>query len=257
MGLLERGKMSQPFIEDDMMRAKRGMSWIRLEESLRGTGCPVCTEIERTEKHYFEGMLYEYVLDAGVRKKLHQQHGFCTRHAKLALEAELALKSDGLHLATMFETVMEDHLKQIKNQAGRVKESKEEAAKRKKRRAFSASEVDECFVCKFLKESENIALHGLVYFSGEDEFIEAYRKSRTIICYRHVQMIIKDAADPAWAGKISERVLNVTLDKLDRLKLDLSNFIKKHDYRSVHDYTRDELDSYIDVVNFFAGQMRL
>src|SRR5208337_4224277 len=101
--------MSDLFIEDDMTRAKRGITWIRLEEALRGTGCPVCSQTEATEKHYLEGMLYEYVLDVGVRKKLHRQHGFCSRHAKLALTAEVKLGSDGLHLATMFETVMEEN----------------------------------------------------------------------------------------------------------------------------------------------------
>ena len=249
--------MSEPFIEDEMTRAKRGITWIRLEEALRGTGCPVCTEIERTEKHYLEGMLYEYVLDAGVRKKLHQQHGFCTRHAKLALATELTLKSDGLHLATMFETVMEEHLQLLEKQAKRVRESEEVTTKRKRKPPSGAVDACECFVCAFLKESENIALHGLVYFSDDDEFIEAYRRSKTVICFRHTQMVVKEAADPIWAGKTSARVLDVTLEKMNRLKADLSNFIKKHDYQSDHDYTRGELDSYLDVVNFFSGQMRL
>lgn len=248
--------MSEPFVEDDMTRAKRGISWVRLEEALRGTGCPVCSQIERTEQHYLEGLLYEYVLDVGVRKKLHRQQGFCTRHAKLALMAEVKLGSDGLHLATMFETVLEEHLKLLENQAKRVKESREETTKQRRKRAVGSVEVNKCFVCDFLKESETIALHGLVYFSNDDEFIESYARSKTIICFRHVQMLVNEAAAPIWAGKISARILNLTLDKLNKMKLDLSNFMKKHDYQSAHDYTRDELDSYLDIVNFFSGQMR-
>lgn len=244
-------------IEDEMTRAKRGITWIRLEEALCGTGCPVCSEIERTERRYLEGMLYEYVLDAGVRKKLHQQHGFCTRHARLALMTELKLQSDGLHLATMFETVMEEHLRLLENQVKLVKESKEETTKRKRKRAFGSVEVGKCFVCDFLKGSENIALHGLVYFSDDDDFIEAYRNSKTVICFRHIQMVVKEAADPVWAGKIGARILDVTLDKMNKMKLDLSKFMKKHDYQSAHDYTQAELDSYLDVVGFFSGQMRL
>ncbi len=249
--------MTELFIEDEMTRAKRGIDWVKLEDAFRGTGCPVCTQIEAVERHYLEGMLYEYVLDVGVRKKLHRQHGFCTRHAKLALMAEVKLKSDGLHLATMFETVLEENIKLLEDQARIIEEIAAETNKRRKRRSVRSVDAGKCFVCDFLKESENIALHGLVYFSNDDEFIEAYRRSRTVICYRHVQMVVREAADPIWAGKTSERVLNVTLDKLNRLKLDLSNFIKKHDYQSDHDFTRNELDSYVDVVNFFSGQMRL
>lgn len=248
--------MSQPFIEDDMTRAKRGIIWIRLEEALRGSGCPVCAEIQRTEKHYFESLLHEYVLDAGVRKKLHRQHGFCTRHAKLALTTELNLKSDGLHLATMFETVLQEHLHQLENQIRRVRESNAQTAKRKKKTTFGVVEADECLACNFLKGTENIALHGLVYFADDDEFIDAYTRSSTVICYRHIQMIVREAADPIRAGRISARILEVTERKLNKMKLDLAGFIKKHDHQSDHDYSRDELDSYVDVVKFFSGQMR-
>lgn len=248
--------MSQPFIEDDMTRAKRGITWIRLEEALRGSGCPVCTEIERTEKHYLESLLHEYVLDAGVRKKLHRQHGFCTRHAKLALATELNLKSDGLHLATMFETVIDEHVKQLGNQIGHVREMQGGTVKRRKKSASGPLDAGECFVCNFLKSAETIALHGTVYFSDDDEFIEAYAESQTVICYRHIQMIVGEASDPAGTGRNSARVLEATRRKLNKMKLDLSGFIRKHDHQSDHDYTRDERNSYMDVVNFFSGQMR-
>lgn len=248
--------MNELNIEDEITRAKRGITWIRLEEALRGAGCPVCTEIERTEEHYFEDLLYEYVLDAGVRKKLHRQHGFCTRHAGLALAAERKLKSDGLHLATMLETVAEEHFNQMQNQMEQVARSKQASRNRKRRTSVGAVAAEKCFVCDFLEESENIALHGLMYFSDDDEFIELYRKSKTLICYRHIQMVVKEAADPAWTGKTSERVLRVTLEKLGKLKRDLSNFVRKHDYKTGHDYTTDERNSYIDIVNFFSGRMR-
>lgn len=248
--------MSKLFIEDDITRAKRGITWIRLEEALSGTGCPVCTEIETTERHYFQSLLHEYVLDAGVRKKLHRQHGFCTRHAKLALTTELALKSDGLHLATMFETVLQEHLKQLENQIGQVREMQAGPVKRRKKAALGPVDADECFACNFLKSTENIALHGLVYFSDDNEFIDTYTRSQTIICYRHIQMIVKEAADPIGAGRKSARVLEVTEGKLKKMKTHLSGFIAKHDHQSKHDYTRDELDSYLDVVKFFSGQMR-
>jgi hypothetical protein len=236
-------------IEDDMTRAKRGLIWLRLDESLHGTGCPVCFEIERTEKHYLEGMLYEYVLDAGVRKKLHRQHGLCTRHARLALAAEITLGSDGLHLATMFESVIEENLKLFENQAKLLEEIAAETNKRKRKRPSRSVEADKCFVCDFVKESEGIALHGLQYFSDDDEFIENYTKSKTLICFRHLQMLIKE--------KVTPRVIHVSIEKIKKLKNNLSNFMKKHDYQLNHDYTQAELDSYLDVVRFFSGEMRL
>ena len=241
--------MTEPFIEDEMTRAKRGIDWVRLEDALGGTGCPVCTQIEAVERHYLEGMLYEYVLDVGVRKKLHKLHGFCTRHAKLAIMTEVRLKSDGLHLATMFETVVQENIGVIEEQAKLIDEIAVETNKRKKRKAVRSAEAGKCFVCDFLRDSEDIAVHSLLRFAGDDEFIEKYAASRTLICFRHIEMLVKE--------KVSTRVLNASVTKVKRIQTDLLNFIDKHDYQKPHDYTQAELDSYLDVVNFFSGQMRL
>ncbi len=240
--------MTEPFIEDDMTRAKRGISWVRLEEALRGTGCPVCSQIERTEQHYLEGLLYEYVLDVGVRKKLHRQHGFCTRHAKLALMAEVKLGSDGLHLATMFETVLEENIALLGQQVKLIEEIAAETNKRKKKKTVRSVDAGKCFVCDFVKNAEEITLHSLLYLSDDDELIAEYKDSKTLICFRHVQMLAKEKASP--------RLLHATIEKVKKMKNDVSNFIMKHDYQGAHDYTRYELDSYLDAVNLFSGQMR-
>lgn len=240
--------MSEPFIEDDMTRAKRGIDWVRLEDSLLGTGCPLCTQIEAVERHYLEGMLYEYVLDVGVRKKLHRQHGFCTRHAKLALMAEVRMKSDGLHLATMFETVAEENIGLIEAQADHIEQIEAETNRRKKGKSVRSFDVGKCFVCDFLRDFEEIALHNLLRFSGDDEFMEKYVASRTLVCFRHIEMLVKE--------KVSTRLLRASIAKVNKLRSYLLNFIDKHDYQRAHDYTQDELDSYLDVVNFFSGQMR-
>jgi hypothetical protein len=235
-------------VEDDLTRAKRGIAWVRLEEALRGEGCPVCCEIERTEKHYLEGMLYEYVLDAGVRKKLHYQHGLCTRHARLALAAEVTLGSDGLHLATMFETVIEENLKLFENQAKLLEEIAAEKNKRKKKKSIHSIKAARCFVCDFVEEAEQIAVHGFLYFSNDEELIEAYDSSKAILCFKHIEMLVKE--------KVNTRIIKTTLEKLDKMKEGLVNFIKKHDYQSTHDYSEDELRSYIKTVEFFSGKYR-
>lgn len=238
-------RMSDIKIEDDMTRAKRGLSWLRLEDALHGTSCPICCEIENTERHYLEGMLYEYVLDAGVRKKLHSGHGLCTRHAHLAIEAEKTLSSDGLHLATMFETVLNEGIGRLNNQLEELRKLDNES---RKQTPVHSIDVAKCFVCNFVVETERIALHGFVYFAKDNALLEDYRFSKSILCFRHVQMLVKERVD--------YRVIEVTLNKLEKVKEDMSNFIKKHDYQSAHDYTGDELQSYLAAVKFFSGRFR-
>ncbi len=235
-------------IEDDLTRAKRGITWMRLEEALGGTGCPICSQIDKTEKHYLENLLYEYVLDVGVRRKLHHQHGFCSRHAQLALEAEKKLDSDGLHLATMFETVIEENRRLLESQSKQLEIMAKEAKKRRKKISLHSIDASKCFVCDFVKESEDIATHAFLYFSNDKELIGDYEKSEVVVCFRHLQMLVKE--------KVSAQIIDATLKKVNKINRDLSNFIRKHDYQSSHDYTKDELRSYRTAVNYFAGDYR-
>jgi Family of unknown function (DUF6062) len=245
--MIER-EMSEIKIEDDITRAKRGLSWVGLEDALHGKGCPICSQIDKTETHYVEGMLYEYVLDAGVRRKLHNGHGFCTRHAAFAIEAEKKLKSDGLHLATMFESVVEDNLRILKDQIERLKSLDKEKNKRKKKNPIHSFQVSRCFVCDFVEEAEQIALHGFLYFSSDTELIKAYESSKAVLCFKHIEMLVKE--------KVNSKIVKTTLEKLGKMKEDLSSFIKKHDYQSSHDYSEDESQSYLAVVKFFSGEYR-
>jgi len=221
------------------------LRWLRLEEALHGTDCPICFQIERTETHYLEGMLYEYVLDVGVRKKLHGEYGLCTRHAVLAVQMERKLNSDGLHLATMFETVIEESIRKLNNQVEIMKRLTE--GNRKKRLVHSVY-VSRCLVCHFVEETEQIISNGFLYFSSDEELINAYNSSTSILCFRHIEMLVKE--------RVNVHIIRITLQKLEKMKVALSNFIKKHDYQSAHDYNEDELQSYLAVVRFFSGKYR-
>jgi hypothetical protein len=245
--------MKIDLIEDDLSRAKRGLMWLRLEESLHEAGkdsncpdCPICLQVEKSEKHYLESMLYEYVLDVGVRKKLHNEHGFCSRHAKLAFEAEKKLKSDGLHLATMFETVLEEHISILNDQLKALESAISD--KRKKKKVPNTFHVSKCSICDFVEETEQIALHAFLYFSNDTELTETYDSSHAVLCFKHVEMLVKEQVNP--------QVIMITQRKLVRIKKDLSNFISKHDYQSLHDYSEGELHSYVAAVKFLAGEYR-
>ena len=181
--------MAELNIEDEITRAKRGMMWVKLEESLDGAGCPVCSQVGRSEAHYLESMLYEYVLDAGVRKKLHHSHGFCTRHAAIALEAENRLNSDGLHVATMYDSVLDEGLRILKNQIAAVGELEKGKRRRRPEKQVHPTHASKCFVCEFAAEAEAGAVHGILYFSHDRDFLKLYAASKAIICFKHIESL--------------------------------------------------------------------
>ena len=75
-----------------------------------------------------------------------------------------------------------------------------------------------------------------------------YAASKAIICFRHIEALVKE--------KVGLELVNETMQKVEKLKLNLSEFIRKHDHRAVHDYREDELNSYVSAVRFLAGSCR-
>ena len=92
-------------------RIKRGLSWVELKKSLDIEGCPVCNTSLRSVEKYFEFMLYEYALDVSVHKKMLASMGMCNTHYSLLQEAESRLKSDGLNIAVLQETILQKEIK--------------------------------------------------------------------------------------------------------------------------------------------------
>jgi len=235
-------------IEDDVASAKRGIAWIRFEEALKINGCPICTQISRSERKYIENLLYEYVLDLTVRKKLHQTYGFCTRHASMAIEAERALNSDGLHLSTMFETVVEENLLFLKSQRDFLKSRSQKKSLKVKGKQISIVKSDKCFVCEHVIEIEDILIHTFKRFSRDAEFLDLYKRSNSLLCFKHLQILVENSVDT--------RFLDISIAKLERLKSNLRSFIQKHSSESDHRYSDEEKDSFIAVVKFFSGGYR-
>ncbi len=83
--------------ENEVIRNKRSIPWVRLEEGLRASGCPLCEIVLKSCRKHLNSLLYEYVNDVSVRIKLHASLGFCNHHAWLAKEVEHELNSDGQH----------------------------------------------------------------------------------------------------------------------------------------------------------------
>src|SRR5208283_38499 len=90
--------------ENEVIRNKRSIPWVRLEEGLRVSGCPLCEIVLKSCRKHLNSLLYEYVNDVSVRIKLHASFGFCNHHTWLAKEVEHELKSDGQHLGTLHES---------------------------------------------------------------------------------------------------------------------------------------------------------
>lgn len=64
-----------------MRTISRHSTFYDLLDSLAKSGCAVCAIVARTRWRYLDSLAYENVNDPGVRAKLRESFGFCTRHA--------------------------------------------------------------------------------------------------------------------------------------------------------------------------------
>ena len=64
-----------------MRTISRHSTFYDLLDALGKPGCAVCTIVARTRWRYLDSLAYENVNDPGVRAKLRESFGFCTRHA--------------------------------------------------------------------------------------------------------------------------------------------------------------------------------
>jgi hypothetical protein len=233
-------------IEDDKTRAKRSITWVRLTEALKREGCPICIQLVDSEEKYIRDILYEYVLDVGVRKKLHQKRGLCSRHAKLAIKAERELNSDGLHLATMFETVLEESIRFIDDTISLYREYYSKNTRRRKPPKNIA--ISNCFICDHINEMEKTFISLFTYYSTDQELHNLYSESESIICYRHLNKLLEDKCD-LW-------VIEKTNEKLKNLITLMKSFIQKHSHEYRSEFSEAELRSWIKTINFFSGEYR-
>lgn len=79
----------------------RHTPFFELLDAVQAGGCPLCRIVNRAVRRYLEATLYEFVNDAGMRRRVVQSQGFCAAHAAL-----LRQMGDGLGVVLLHEQVL-------------------------------------------------------------------------------------------------------------------------------------------------------
>lgn len=61
---------------------------LRLADAFAAPGCPVCTEVRRSNAQWLESILAESVNDVGFREAFDRSRGLCARHVRDVLDAD-------------------------------------------------------------------------------------------------------------------------------------------------------------------------
>jgi len=197
-------------------------SYYELLDAMRERGCPVCSLLELYTDKYIDNLLYENVNDVSLRTKLVTSGGFCKEHSQKILR--FGFKGYALGISILCKDIINAYY-EVLNTQGKLPSNKG------------------CLICEAIKDLENRLLEELVKNIKEQEFYKTYRNSDGL-CISHLSRLLSLSRD----REVSDIFLELTISKLKNLSDQLSEFIRKQDYRFKEESIGIEADSWIRAI---------
>lgn len=246
--------------DDPIAMNKRGTAWVQLKEYFQQSGCTICGLMLQSIRKRINFLLYEYVLDASVRKKLHASFGFCNQHAWLARDVEFELNSDGQHLGTLYETLLQYEIRQLeksRNAASNRKPIYRKSTLKSAKKDPVAVEIvqnisasQECMICISARESEAFYSHLFLQMQGDAEFRSLYEEEHVLLCRPHFLFLINETAN----AEAIDYFLDQQIIKLKHVSARLFEFLEKHDVKRRHEPHGAEWNSWRTTLEHFSSK---
>ena len=201
-----------------------------LIEACVQSGCPVCCVEQNVLDRYIENLFYESVNDIRTRERLRTSLGFCQEHARMALDRRLG---NALGFAIIYQDVITNILRGLEKSGTNPNALKPHS---------------HCMVCHEQEKTDQLVISALVEGLNESRLAEALRSSEGL-CIPHLKNSVESAGNQA----ITELLLSIHRDKLESLRGELAEFIRKNDYRFKGEGFGAEGDSWRRAVNKLTG----
>jgi len=203
-----------------------------------------------------DGLIYEKVNDAGLRKAVRESRGFCERHAW-----DLVRHGAALGVAIM----LRDTVREIRSvaQSGRYRPPGswsmtrlQETVDRGQPRSATARLVaalgpqGSCPACDHEAEIDHAVASSFVEnLYGPDGLLQAYRLSDGF-CLPHFRQVLTRIANET----DFQAILDVQQEHWQKLETELSELIRKSDYRFADEQVGPEAISWLRAIASLAGE---
>jgi len=241
--------------DEEILRFKRGLNWVEVKESLQQNGCPACNIMKKHLHKYFDNLLYENALDVTIHKKIISYMGLCNMHTWVLSEFP-----DKLGISILFQTTLQKENRQIKNvsefnyeQMFNHSKSKTKIEKIKKFIFKQLQAKGKCLACEHQQESQSFYIHQLIKVWSDEEFREQYERENVLLCRFHFQLLISECN----TKDMIKYFFSVQSKKIDRLYYQLSEFIRKHDYRFQKEMTIEDGKSLNRTLEYLGSQKNI
>lgn len=242
---------------------------IDIEDAFRtGKECPLCHLIERDENRFLQAFFSEWVMDAWSRDKIISSRGFCRYHSHQILRFAETY-SEKLGLGLVLESLVNDRLQTIENLCKnsdslinvlrrndlksilerRLLSKNPESLRRLARKIVARLGYVEaqCPACLNLLESNASHIETFIQMIVQSEAFNDVLKESKGLCVPHLVEVAKSASrrlDQRSFASVLKTLLPLQANSFTRIKFELSEFIRKHDYR----FANERFGSEVDVV---------
>lgn len=209
-------------------------------------------------ERYLDSQFYENVNSPSWRDQLRASLGFCHEHAWLAVDKRLG---DALGFSIIYHDLVSAVLNRLDDGGRLARPSRRwtslltqvpEPARRLIEKMLAAmTPRKRCPACEHRDELTRHIVSTLVAELEMPEIVEALQASEGL-CLQHLRVALQHVRDAA-AG---EQLLNIHREKLERLKVELGEFIRKSDYRISAEGFGSEGDAWLRAIRMMIGDRR-
>jgi len=210
------------------------LSTDRYLEALGKDRCPLCFLTASSSIERLKSFLSEYVNDPKVRKTLSASNGFCRRHAWQAVSSG----NNAVGVGLVHHALLTEGLEKIgKNPSGFPLFKKTKAP-------------EECPLCSWESHvDDNFSRQFAACWADSPKLREEFDKNG-ILCLHHLETALR------WIpkGAAKDSLAAEGRKALERLLVELKDFLDKQDYRRSHEKDGGEWDSWIRAVRMMVGE---
>jgi Family of unknown function (DUF6062) len=216
-----------------------------LLQACRQPGCPVCRVEQSAVERYINSLLYESVNDIQVRERLRASMGFCREHAQMAVDKKLG---SALGFAIIYQDVINNILRQLRSDVETpstrrwstlLKRIPEQVSATVQKVLYALTPQKHCIACQQRDRTLHLIISSLIENLHEPEMIEALQTSEGL-CIPHLKKAFESVSDP----QECDLLLSVHREKLEVLRGELAEFVRKNDYRFKDEGMGTEGDSW-------------
>jgi hypothetical protein len=221
-------------------------------------GCPVCRLEQHAVERYLDNKFYENVNTPAWRDQLRASLGFCEEHASLAVEKRLG---DALGFSIIYRDILNSILNHLKRRDSPPRTPRRwvsllgqipEQAQTLIEKMFSAfTPRKRCPACEHRDKTTRSLLSVLVEEMQKPEMVNALEASEGL-CLPHLRLALEHVRDVS----VCETLLTIHREKLESMKAELEEFIRKNDYQFAAEGFGKEGDAWLRAIGTVTGRKR-